>query len=158
LLYVRSVTINEFNSLDHPRLHLTSETLTWDPSTTLYEEQETAMIDYSDNIISNAVMRGPSQTLVINELHSLTTDMADMMHDYNFHQVLASHVVISSVDTNLNGHNIRSRRSAPIDFKTLAARWMVSLERAKRTVQLTTQRGAHTCLNPFLPATHKKVL
>ena len=47
LLYVRPVTIDEFNSLDHPRLHLTSETLTWDPSTTLFEEQETAMIDYS---------------------------------------------------------------------------------------------------------------
>ncbi len=42
LLYVRPVTIDEFNSLDHPRLHLTSETLTWDPSTTLFEEQETA--------------------------------------------------------------------------------------------------------------------
>jgi hypothetical protein len=50
---------------NNPRLHLTSETLTWDPSTTLYEEHETAMIDYSSNIISNAVMRGPSQTLII---------------------------------------------------------------------------------------------
>ena len=149
LLYVRPVTIDDFNSLDHPRLHLTSESLTWDPLTTLYEEQETAMIDYSGNIISNAVVRGPSQTLIINELHSLTTDMADMTHDYNFHQVLASHVVISSVDANLNGH-VRSRRSAPIDFKTLAARWMVSPDRAKRTVQLTTQRGVRTCLNPTL--------
>jgi len=74
MLNVRPVTINEFNSLDHPRLHLTSETLTWDPSTTLYEEQETVMIDYSGNIISNAVVRGSSQTLVINELHFLTTD------------------------------------------------------------------------------------
>ena len=60
MLYVRPVTINEFNSLDHPRLHLTSETLTWDPSTTLFEEQETAMIDYSGNIISNEAVRRPS--------------------------------------------------------------------------------------------------
>ena len=87
------------------------------------------MIDYSGNIISNAVVRGPSQTLIINELHSLTTNMADLTHDYNFHQVLASHVVISSVDANLNGH-VRSRRSASIDFKTLAARWMISPDRA----------------------------
>jgi hypothetical protein len=72
LLYVRPVTIDEFHSLDHPRLHLTSETLTWDPSTTLYEEQETAMIDYSGNITSNGVVRGPSQTFIINELLSLT--------------------------------------------------------------------------------------
>ena len=149
LLYVRPVTIDEFNSLDHPRLHLTSETLTWDPSTTLFEEQETAMIDYSGNIISNDAVRGPSQTLIINELHSLATDMADMTHKHNFHQVLASYVVISSVDASLNGH-VRSRKSAPIDFKTLAARWMVSPDRAKRTVQLTTQRGVRTCLNPTL--------
>jgi hypothetical protein len=120
LLYVRPVTIDEFNSLDHPKLHLTSETLTWDPSTTLFEEQETAMTDYSGNIISNAAVRGPSQTLIINELHSLTTDMADMTHEHNFHQVLASHVVISSVDASLSGH-VRLRKSAPIDFKTLAA-------------------------------------
>jgi hypothetical protein len=72
-----------------------------------------------------------------------------MTHDYNFHQVLASHVVISSVDANLNGH-VRSRRSAPIDIKTLAAPWMVSPDRAKWTVQLTLQRGVRTCLNPTL--------
>ncbi len=35
LLYVRPVTIDDFNSLDHPRLNLTSETLTWDPHTVL---------------------------------------------------------------------------------------------------------------------------
>jgi hypothetical protein len=117
--------------------------------TTLFEEQETAMTDYSGNIISNDAVRGPSQTLIINELHSLTTDMADMTHEHNFHQVLASHVVISSVDASLNGH-VRSRKSAPIDFKTLTAQWMVSPDRAKRTVQLTTQRGVRTCLNPTL--------
>jgi hypothetical protein len=149
LLYVRPVTIDEFNSHDHPRLHLTSETLTWDPSTALYEEQEASMIDYFGNIVSNAVVRGPSQTLIINELHSLTTDMADVMHDYNFHRVLASHVVISSIDANLTGH-VRLRKTAPIDFKTLAAWWMVSPERSKRAIQLTTQRGVRTCFNPTL--------
>ena len=62
------------------------------------------MTDYSGNIISNEAVRGPSQTLIINELHSLTTVMADMMHEHNFHQVLASHIVISSVNASLNGH------------------------------------------------------
>ncbi len=36
VLNVRSMTINEFNSHDYLRLHLTSETLTWDPMTDLY--------------------------------------------------------------------------------------------------------------------------
>jgi hypothetical protein len=38
----------------------------------------------------------------------------------------------------------------PIDPQTLAARWMISPERAKRTVVMTMQRGVRTCLNPTL--------
>ncbi len=149
LLNVRPVTINEFNSQECPRLHLTSETLTWDPTTTVYEEQETAMTNYSGKIVHDAVVRGPPPTLIINLLQSLTTDMAMITHDCNFHQVLTSHAIISSVDASLTRH-VRARKTAPIDFETLAARWMVSPECAKWTVQLTTQWGGHTCLNPML--------
>jgi hypothetical protein len=88
LLNVRTVTINEFNSQDYPRLHLTSETLTWDPTTNLYEQQENAMMDYSGNIVWDAAVRGQVPTLIVNELQLLTTDLADLMHDCNFHQVL----------------------------------------------------------------------
>jgi hypothetical protein len=149
LLNVRNVTIDEFNSQEYPRFHQTSETLTWDPTTTLYEEQETAMIDFSSKIIYDAVVRGPPQTLIINVLQSLTTDLADVMHDCNFQQVLTSHVIISSVNASLTGH-VRMCKAAPIDSKTLAARWMVPSERAQRTVQRTTQWGVCTCLNPML--------
>ncbi len=102
VLNVRSTTIDEFKSHDYLRLHLTSETLTWDPTTDLYEKQENAMMDYSGNIIHDAAMRGPK--LILNGLHSLTTDLADLMHDCNFHQVLTAHVVVSSVDSSLSGH------------------------------------------------------
>ena len=74
VLNVRSMTIDEFNSHDYLRLHLTSETLTWDPTTDLYEQQEHAMMDYSGNIVHDAAMRGPK--LILNELQSLTTDLA----------------------------------------------------------------------------------
>jgi hypothetical protein len=87
--------------------------------------------------------------LILNELHSLTTDLADLMHDCNIHQVLTAHVVVSSIDLSLSGH-VRSRKVAPIDFMTLAGWWMIALDRAKETVQWTTQRGIHTCLNPML--------
>ncbi len=139
MLNVRSMTINEFNSHDHLRLHLTSETLTWDPTTDLYEQQEHAMMDYSGNIVRDAA----------NELQSLTTDLADLTHDCNFHQVLAAHIVVSSVDSSLSGR-VRSCKSAPIDFMTLAGRWIIAPDRAKKTVQRTTQRGVRTCLNPML--------
>ncbi len=85
VLNARSTTIDEFNSHDHLRLHLTSETLTWDPTTNLYEKQENAMMDYSGNIVRDAAVRGPN--LILNELQSLTSDLADLMHDCNFHQV-----------------------------------------------------------------------
>ncbi len=147
VLNVRSTTINEFNSRDHLRLHLTSETLTWDPTTNLYEKQENAMMDYSGNIVRDAAVRGPN--LILNELHSLTTDLDDLMHDCNFQQVLTAHVVVSSVDSSLSGH-MRSRKVAPIDFMTLIGQWMIAPDCAKETVQRTTQRGICTCLNPTL--------
>ncbi len=147
VLNERSTTINEFKSHDYLRLPLTSETLTWDPTTDLYEQQEHAMIDYSGNIVRDAAMRGLK--LILNELQSLTTDLADLMHDCNFHQVLTSHVNVSSVDSSLSGH-VRLRKTAPIDFMTLAGRWMIVPDHAKKTVQLTMQRAVHTCLNPTL--------
>jgi hypothetical protein len=148
LLNVRSVTIDEFSSHDYLRLHLTSETLTWDPTTDLYEQQEHAMMDYSGNIVRDAVVRGPK--LILNELQSLITDLADLMHDCNFHQVLTSHVIVSPVDASLSGH-LQLHKTAPIDFMTLAGRWMIAPDCAKKTVQWTTQRGVRTCLNPMLP-------
>ncbi len=102
MLNVRSVTINEFNSHDYLRLHLTSEILTWDPTTDLYEQQEHAMMDYSGNIVCDAAVRGAK--LILNELQSLNTDLADLTHDCNFHQVLTSHIVVSSIDASLSGY------------------------------------------------------
>jgi hypothetical protein len=147
LLNVRSTTIDEFNSRDYLRLHLTSETLTWDPTTDLYEQQEHAMMDYSSNIVRDAAMRGLK--LILNEHQYLTNDLADLTHDCNFHQVLTLHVVVSSIDASLSGH-VRSCKTAPIDFMTLAGQWMITPDHAKKTVQRTTQRGVRTCLNPTL--------
>ncbi len=126
---------------------MTSETLTWDPTTDLYEKQEHAIMDNSGNIVHDAALRGPN--LILNELHSLTTDLADLTHDCNFHQVLTAHVVVSSVDSSLSGH-VKLHKVAPIDFMTLAGWWMIAPDHAKETVQRTTQRGVRTCLNSTL--------
>ncbi len=79
----------------------------------------------------------------------MTTDLADLTHDCNFHQVLTSHVVVSSINASLSGH-VRSHKTAPTDFMTLAGLWMITPDRAKKTVQRTTQQGVCTCLNPML--------
>ncbi len=108
------------------------------------------MVDYSGRVVTTArPLMKHVICMVINLLSSLTTDQADITDDENFYDVLASHVQISSIETSLNGH-ICLRKTAPIDPQTLAARWMISLERAKQTVVMTTQRGGRACLNPTL--------
>ncbi len=107
------------------------------------------MMDYFGNIICDAAVKGQVPTLIVKELQSLTTDMADMMHNCNFHQVLTFRLVISSVAASLSGH-MQLCKTAPIDFFTLSTRWMIALDHAKKTVQSTTQRGVCICLNPML--------
>ncbi len=150
LLNVRGITLDEWNSDAFKQLHLTSETLTWDFTMTLYEEQEAAMINYSGHVVTTTrPLRRQINHLVINLLSSLTTDQDDVTDDDNFYDVLASHVQISSIETSLNGH-IHLRKTAPIDPQTLAACWMISPECAKETVIMTMQRGVWTCLNPTI--------
>jgi len=149
LINVRAPTLGKWNSDAFTRLSLTSESLTWDPSLTLYSDQEAAMTNYSGNVVRCAAVRGHVGIYAISLLSSLSSDLVDVTDDENFHQVLTSKVKISSVETSLNEH-IRLRNVAPIDPQTLAARWMISPDRAKRTVVMTTQRGVRTCLNPTL--------
>ena len=149
LLNVRAPTLDEWNSNRFTRLHLTSETLTWDPTTSHFEEQEASMTDYAGKITPRIGERGRGDAYVINSLCSLTTDLVDVTDDDNFHTALLSNVQISSVETSLNG-NIRSRKTPHIDPMTLSARWMIPPERAKRTVANTTQRGVRTCVDPTL--------
>ncbi len=105
---------------------MTSETLTWDPMTTLYEEQEAAMIDYSGHVVTTTQpLMVHINHLVINSLSSLTTDQADVTDDKNFYDVLVSHVQISSIENSLKGH-ICLRKAVPNDPQTLAAPWMIS--------------------------------
>jgi len=149
LINVRAPTLDKWNSDAFMRLSLTSDSLTWDPNTTHYSDQEAAMTDYSGNVVSCAAARRHVGILAINSLSSLTTDLIDVTDDENVHQVLTLKVMILSVETSLNGH-IRSRNIASIDLQTLVARWMISPDHAKRTVVMTTQRGVRTCLNPTL--------
>ncbi len=91
---MRAPTLDEWNSDAFWQLHLTSETLTWDPITTLYEDQEMAMTDYSGNVVRRVALRGQVGSLIINSLSSLTADYADVTYDDNFYWVLSSMVQI----------------------------------------------------------------
>jgi hypothetical protein len=139
LLNVRKTTEDEWLSETIARYHLTSEMQTWDPTTTFYVDQEAAMIDYHGDIIpaGHPAVRG--QSLVINELASLTNDTADVTDDDNFHRILQSRAFISSVKTITGSGYVKTRQTKPIDHQTLAARWMISPEKALQTITMTTQ-------------------
>ena len=148
LLYMQKPTLAKWESDQFPQYHLTSESLTWDLTTTIYEEQELAMVDHHGNITraSDSPAKG---CLVINVLSLMTTDVADITNNDNFHVVLNSQVHISSVETLSNGH-FTTQQNRPIDHMTLASRWMITPEKALQTLNVTTQRGVRTCVNPTL--------
>ena len=106
------------------------------------------MTDYFGKVVRRGALRGQVSSLVINSLSSLTADYPDVTDDNNFYRVLSSIVQILSTksspnELSLNGH-ICLRKIAPINPQ------MISPDRAKRTVVMTTQRGVRTCLNPTL--------
>ena len=113
------------------------------------------MVGYDGHVFNRSTLRGWPQTLVINSLVSTSHAAADVTSDDNCFYVLSPNVMISSVDTNLTGHLTR-RAKAPIDFRTLAARWMISPQQAQKTITVTTQRGVRTCLyQPWLVGTRR---
>ena len=89
---VESISKQEFERHLCPRIVLTNRDLTWDPSSTVYEDQENAMIDYKGEIIRpNTSARGPLMS--INSLCvSTNSDTADVSADCNLGNVLAAQV------------------------------------------------------------------
>ena len=51
LLNVRTPSLDDWNSGHFKQLHLTLETLTWDPTTSHFADQEALMTDYAGTII-----------------------------------------------------------------------------------------------------------
>ncbi len=64
LLNVRIPTVDQFNDQTIPRLHLTSETLTWDPLTTTYADQEAMMMDFTGAVETHTRVRDRFPTVI----------------------------------------------------------------------------------------------
>ena len=81
---VRTPSIDDWNSGEIRRLASTSKNLLWDPSSTIYEEQEAARVGYDGHVFDQSALRGQPKTLVINSLVSLTQTASDVTSDDNF--------------------------------------------------------------------------
>ena len=94
-------------------------------------------------------------TLIISSMNSLTIPYTDITGDSNFGTILESKVCVSAVNTSINksskleasmtnrkpGNTILTSQRKMVDAPTLAKIWNISIDRAKNTFHVTTQRG-----------------
>ena len=175
LCHVDSIPKKEFDHHEFPRVELTNQHLTWDPSNSVFADQENDMLDHKGEIVRPNGERHPLR--VINSVCTSTTveNAVDVFSDENFGQVLSDHVNISSTyckkpdktctvsqfsiheDNADNDHddptmygNMYSMRKKCVDTATFAERWGLDLRKALNTVNRTIQRGVRACLHPSL--------
>ena len=161
-LNVDTLTRDEFEAHDCLRLTLTHRDITWDPSKTIYEDLENAMLNYKGDIARLYVTaRGP--LMVIKSVcMSTCEDAVDISSDENFANVLQSNVNVSHVNVMKHNNvsqvsyadftlgNIQPRKRKQVDYETLSKRWNIDCKKALKTFKRTTQRGIRTCLHTSL--------
>ena len=101
------------------------------------------MIDYLGLIsIPATVARGPVFVSTIVS-YSLACDAADVMDNDNLATALKSQIQISIA-------LIGMVRKPSIESIVLAKQWGITPEKARKTIQATTQRGIRNVLHPLL--------
>lgn len=144
----RKPSKEEFESTpDELCIDLTAESPPWDPTTTRFSEQESAMTTTNGRLVDTPDT-WPT-TRMIAALHTLPqSDVPDSQ----LAAALQSHVQLE--DTTVRSRNIgrikTGTRKAAIGPTTLAKNWGIGLEQAQRTVDATTQRGVRTLLHGHL--------
>ena len=96
-----------YNSVRHPdmltqtipSLHLTSETLTWDPLKMMYTDQEAAMTDFTGAVETRTRVRDKFPAVI---RAIATSDLIDLTHDDYFVTALLAQVVVSQIDIRLD--------------------------------------------------------
>ena len=96
LFHTFIVEADEFERHDCPRVELTLSQLTWDPSSTIFEDQENITINYKGEILCPGGER--KLLMVIDQVTTSTTvEAADIMSIDNFAKALEANVNISHV-------------------------------------------------------------
>ncbi len=92
-LNVEPITSDKWDQYACPRVKLTHKYLTWNPSSTIYEEQENTFVGIQGKIVQPAAtVRGPLMTINSVVLSTCVEDTADIISEDNFGKVLQSHV------------------------------------------------------------------
>ena len=92
------VVADEFEYHDCPHVELTSSQLTWDSTSTVFEDEENRTINYKGEIVRPGGERKPF--MVINQVTASTTvEAVDVMSIDNFAGALKANANISHVKT-----------------------------------------------------------
>jgi hypothetical protein len=96
-LNVSPLSLEEYDQYGCPKIEVTSTTLTWDPRTDVYEDQENAMLSYKGGVICpGAVERTPLMT--INSVTiSTCADSVDVLSSDNLTTALERNINVSHV-------------------------------------------------------------
>ena len=95
---VDNLSRGEFDAHNSPRLTLNHHGLTWDPSTTIYEDHENEMLNYKGDIVCPDVTSRGTFMVVKSVCMSTCEDDADILSDDNFSNVLQSNVNVSHIN------------------------------------------------------------
>ncbi len=150
----RKPTKSEFATC--PRFHLTSPDPEWDPSSTTFQEQEDSTVDARGMVhdtgdesnrrfISSVRVSRDQACGFINrnsQCSAILTEIDPNLHADYFVESLERNVKVSSTTTGKRKGNLTAER--------LAKNWSISLDSAKQTLKVTTQRGVRTTANPSL--------
>ena len=146
-LPVSKPSLQDWNAGRFPVIELTSEQLPWDPSDMTYQQQEESTTDLNGLLIGyDHLYDAP---MMISSMSSTMTAHADVTADYNFASVLESKVRVSAVNR-IPGQTLQTKQHKMVDAPTLAKRWNIPIDRAKKTVKMTTQRGIRHVVNPSI--------
>ena len=136
----------------YPQYELTSEHLYWNPSDPTFGKQED---DATDDVGSFVDWYAPAgdTNLYIRAISS-SVPQSDISDDDNLGNVLMNKLqvsaierAISTVQTTKTG-NVTSTQGKSVDAHDLDRCWMIPIDRAKRTVKKTSQRGIRKVLHP----------
>jgi len=151
----RKPTLEELQSADNiRRFDLSYDTPEWNPHDESYQRMEASMTDHNGSIVEATKRdrrlmscnftkeQAKSFADRTSKCSAVLTDISNTLCDDSFLQALKDNVQVSSVTS--------TKRKSGITPEQLARNWRIGLETAKRTLEVTTQRGIRTVANPSL--------
>ena len=161
----RKPTRQEYEACDMDQiLHLTSESLEWDPKSKHFQEQEEAMLDSDGHLKEEAQRFGnndthlqrkiPDSKRIVSAIRSEVEPYVEQPSWELGTALLATVKVQTPCLRNKDKRRVMSitssKRRPALSHHTLAKRWGIGLSTAERTLQATTQKGLRTVLHPTL--------